>query len=126
MDALQELAVRTESVSVNCSFRCEKPVILHDSIAVTHLYRIAQEAVTNAIKHSQPRNIVIELILNTDQIELKVTDDGKGYRLENDTKGMGIKTMQYRASLIGGALTIAAKDSGGTVVSCKFFRAGVL
>ena len=92
---------------------------MKDSAANTHLFRIAQEAVNNALKHAQARHIVIRFSATAAQIELTVTDDGQGIPAElNDTAGMGLHIMAYRARDLGGILEIRPGTRGGTVVSC--------
>ena len=94
-------------------------VLIHDIDLATHLYRIAQEAVTNAIKHGQSRHIVIGLLQRGDKVLLSIRDDGVGFtdRLESK-EGMGIRTMNYRANMIGASLDIQKNPAGGTVVTC--------
>jgi two-component system CheB/CheR fusion protein len=85
----------------------------------THLYRIAQEAVNNAIKHSEGRNIHIRLAADNGSIELRITDDGKGFtNLSGRPGGMGLHIMDYRARSVGGDLNISSQP-GETTVVCK-------
>jgi PAS domain S-box-containing protein len=122
--ALHELAAMIASrFKVACVFDQPSPVILDDHVVNTHLYRIAQEAVMNAIKHGQARQIQIGLSVAGNELKLTVTDDGVG--LPEDPaahRGMGLYIMQYRASLIGGALTLQRAPQGGTRVECAFRR----
>lgn len=125
MDALRELSSRTDEVhGVTCAFKCEQPVEVTESYTATHLYRIAQEALTNALKHAHPRHILIALESDHGQPNLMVADDGIGFNLSEKNEGMGLKIMQYRASLIGAKLTISPVDTGGTLVACKVFGGG--
>jgi len=120
MSALQHLASEVEELfDVTCRFKVDQDVLIRDSDLATHLYRIAQEAVTNAIKHGQSRKIVIELSHCRDKVLLSIRDDGLGFtnRLENK-EGMGIRTMNYRANMIGASLDIQKHLAGGTVVIC--------
>ena len=120
MDALHELASRTDDLEgITCSFKCEQPVEVADSLTATHLYRIAQEAIANALKHGQPEHILIALESNNGQLILQVADDGVGFDTAQKNEGMGLKTMRYRASLIGGSATVSPVDSGGTLVTCR-------
>ena len=85
----------------------------------THLYRIAQEAVTNAIKHGQSRKIVIGLSHHRNKVLLNIQDDGLGVPdLVESKEGMGIRIMHYRANMIGASLDIRKNPSGGTIVIC--------
>jgi signal transduction histidine kinase len=119
MSALQHLASEVEELfHISCHFRAED-VLIRDMDVATHLYRIAQEAVTNAIKHGQSRQIVIVLSHYRDKVFLSIQDDGVGFAGRLDNKdGMGIRTMNYRANMIGASLDIKRNPGGGTVVCC--------
>ncbi|MEZ6060424.1 MAG: PAS domain S-box protein [Planctomycetaceae bacterium] len=122
-EALRELAVRTDSTDgVICAFKCRQPVEVSDSPTRTHLYRIAQEAVTNAIRHGRPEHILIELKHAGGEIVLQIADDGTGFDAADRTEGVGLDTMHYRASLIGGQLAVSPVRTGGTLVTCKVGR----
>ena len=88
-----------------------------------HLYRIAQEALNNAMKHAEARSIVISLVLEekSGMLRLTIEDDGRGMvtPLGRSSPSMGLKTMRYRAGLISGALDISPRVGGGSVVSCQ-------
>jgi two-component system CheB/CheR fusion protein len=118
--ALAELATRTSEVhGVRCSFDCREPVDLDDNQTATHLYHIAQEAVTNALRHGQPQNIAIRLEGDGKLLTLSIQDDGAGFPPEPlDSKGMGLKIMRYRAGLIQGRLTVEPAPTAGTIVTC--------
>jgi PAS domain S-box-containing protein len=120
MAALKELAVNTEKLfSVNCRFECPAPVYVHDLIIATHLFRIAQEAVTNAVKHGKAKDIEISLENKLEKTVLTVRDNGVGISpTAGNTKGMGLRTMQYRAGMIGATLLIQKQNRGGTAVVC--------
>jgi PAS domain S-box-containing protein len=120
MAALAELASQTSKLpGVTCTFECGEPVLVEDNQTATHLYRIAREAVTNALKHSQAKNITISLEGDTRSLTLNIRDDGIGFAPEPvDSKGMGLKIMRYRAGLINARLAIGAAEPAGTVVSC--------
>ena len=120
MSALQHLASEVEELfDISCRFRVDKDVSIRNSDLATHLYRIAQEAVTNAIKHGQSRQIFIGLSHRRGNVILSIQDDGSGFtnRLKNK-EGMGIRTMNYRANMIGASLDIQKNPTGGTVVVC--------
>jgi len=125
--ALEELAENTRNISgICCRFQCEQPVLIHDSVAGTNLYRIAQEAVNNAVKHSNAKNISIELDAVEEEVMLTVSDDGMGFSPSkingNQVKGMGLHIMRYRARLIGASLEIRPGHNGGTTVICSFLN----
>jgi two-component system CheB/CheR fusion protein len=121
MAALQELADSAEKLfRVACRFTCARPVKLDDHNAATHLFRIAQEAVGNAIKHGQPSLIEIQLTGAADRLVLGVRDNGVGIPADLAArKGMGLRIMQYRAGMINGSLVIQREAEGGTSVVCS-------
>jgi PAS domain S-box-containing protein len=124
--SLDELASSTNlPPTILCRFECPLPVIVTDNSAATHLYRIAQEAINNALRHSKANEIVLSLKQNGKEIELEVLDNGIGIdetygRIAEAKKGhgMGMRSMQYRAGIIGGTLQIERRKSGGTSVRC--------
>jgi len=119
--ALLELATNTEKIfQVQCRCDLDEPVVIHDHSVATHLFRIAQEAVSNAIKHGRARRIVIALRKSAGRITLNISDNGKGLRKQpaKNKKGMGLRIMQSRASMIGGAMAIEPNAKGGVSVTC--------
>jgi two-component system CheB/CheR fusion protein len=124
MAALAELAGQTTELhGVTCTFACKEPVRVADNHTATQLYCIAREAVTNALKHSQARNIRISLEGDGQAVTLRVQDDGTGLpEPPPDTRGMGMKIMRYRAGLINAHLSIGSADLGGAVVTCTFSK----
>jgi PAS domain S-box-containing protein len=126
MNALQELAMNTEKAfKSSCSFNCPAPVLIHDNAVATHLYRIAQEAIQNAIRHGKAKFIVINLFRRNDRIVLGVKDDGIGIpnKLQKHN-GMGLRVMQYRAAMVGGSLVVQREPDGGTSVVCSLRAEG--
>ena len=122
--ALEELARTTrERFHVKCRFEANQGAFPDAQPIATHLYRIAQEAVSNALKHSQATSIAIRLGAQAQQLELQVEDNGIGipHGSVQNCKGMGIHIMEYRARSIGGRLTMEP-GSSGTVVSCRVPR----
>ena len=119
--ALESLA---ESVKpqVNCDFVSMGDVQIADNTTASHVYRIAQEALNNALRHGHADTVHILLLANDDKITLEVIDNGSGLDPVQSTKGMGLQTMEYRASLIGGTLSITRLSRGGTTVRCVFPR----
>jgi signal transduction histidine kinase len=115
-DALRELAAGTRKVfGCDCRFRCDSPVLVPDHSVAIHLYRIAQEAVSNAIKHGQARRIEIGLTAKGRSATLAVEDNGKGIsRKLPKCKGMGLRIMRYRAEVIGGVVMVEPAPRGGT------------
>jgi PAS domain S-box-containing protein len=121
MSALADLATSTEQMfHLSCRFHCDPPVLVHDHAVATHLYRIAQEAVSNAIKHGKATTITIGLRQFPERIELGIHDDGVGLAGEPvKGKGMGLRIMRYRADMIGGSLGVVRRPEGGTAVTCS-------
>jgi len=124
--ALDELAGSTNTPpTVCCRFDCPRPVMAANNTTATHLYRIAQEAVNNALRHSRADQICISLRQNDDQIVLEVSDNGVGFdatyggvAAARENRGMGLRTMQYRAGMIGGTLHVERRETAGTLVRC--------
>ena len=83
-----------------------------------HLYRIAEEAVGNAVKHAGAKTITVKLDIPEGRPVLVICDDGKGSLKGSPTNGMGLPSMKYRAIVIGAELTIERRKSGGTRVRC--------
>jgi two-component system CheB/CheR fusion protein len=91
---------------------------VEDVIMASHLYRIAQEAVTNAIKHGRAGKIQISLTRTPRRIRLAIRDNGTGMPVRQRSRGMGLHVMRYRAGIIGGTLAIEKRPGGGTTVVC--------
>lgn len=86
-------------------------------MVATHLYRIAQEALNNAIRHGQAQTVTIRLAADPEALHLWVRDDGTGIPEQlPDTSGMGLRIMHYRARLLDGHLEIRRREEGGTEV----------
>ena len=120
--ALRELANKVEGVfHVPCELESNDDIRIPDDAASLHLYRIAQEAVNNAVKHSKATRIRIALGTADQDTALSVTDNGIGLPGEEFRgKGMGLSLMLYRARAIGASLDIRSAPAGGTVVSCTY------
>lgn len=118
--ALEELSTNMDSIrGVHCSF--DGVAIDLERSHARHLYRITQEAVNNALKHGEATQIQVRLTNEDGQRMLVVTDNGKGIPDGVDPgQGMGLRLMKYRASKIGGSLTVRRGENGGTVVRCRF------
>ena len=127
MSAFQQLATNiSKGAKVQCIFECDEPVLIHNDGVATHLYRITQEAVRNAISHGKAKRIVINLSEDRGVIKLSVEDDGVG--IPEDLKknqGLGIRIMAHRATMIGAAFSVEPAPTGGTIVTCSLPRACV-
>jgi PAS domain S-box-containing protein len=118
-DALESLVSDFEKRSnVSCVFRRD-PIPKIDKTLATALYRIGQEAVTNAIRHARATTIVVELRTDTHGLVLTVEDNGAGFIPEQTRNGFGLEGMMERASLAGGTLDIMSQKGGGTCITCK-------
>lgn len=126
MSALSRLVEETCTLhETDCVFHCRETVQVEDGFTATHLYRIAQEAIHNAVKHSGAERIEIELESAGERLKLEVRDDGSGLPPDLEAgDGMGLEIMRYRARLVGGELEIATLPGGGTVVACTLEAAG--
>ena len=122
MSALNNLAINaTNLFRVQCSFECPQLVLLDNRISATHLYRIAQEAIGNAVKHGKAKKIVISLKHVDQELVLTMKDDGVGFSQDGrGVEGMGLRIMEYRADMIGAMLRIDSVKGGGTTVACRF------
>jgi len=118
--ALESLAAGVaEQTGIPCVFENPAPVRVHSDDAAFHLYRIAQEAVNNAVKHASPQHIRVTLQRVGDRVELRVEDDGVGIpRTQERVNGSGLRILNYRANLIGALLRVAPSGNRGTVVTC--------
>ncbi|MGP8200515.1 MAG: ATP-binding protein [Limisphaerales bacterium] len=119
MDALRELAATiTEGFKTPCTFKCDSRVAIREAAVATHLYRITQEAITNAVRHSKAREIIVRLAAGSDGLTLTISDDGVGMPPKTPG-GMGLRTMAHRAGVIGAAFSVERQLSSGTRVTCK-------
>ena len=130
--ALEEL---TASIAnrrqLTCRFVCSASVVVSNIMVATHLYRIAQEALNNALRHSQANEIIVSLENHGDHVVLEVKDNGVGINpglkpitKSTEGKGMGLRTMKYRCGIIGGTFHLDHLESGGTSVKCIISKSG--
>jgi signal transduction histidine kinase len=121
MTALAALAEDTSSGgAMRCAFECAEPVRVANVEIAGHLFRIAQEAVNNALKHAAPSEIRIGLERHGGALVLEVDDDGAGLdESAPPNDGIGLRVMRYRAQLIGGVLEIGSAPAGGSRICCR-------
>jgi PAS domain S-box-containing protein len=119
--ALNALAERSSLSGTAVHFRSRQESPLGFELKVrNHLYRIAQEAVQNALKHSRASTIEIELWTRPDRVRLSILDNGQGVPTDGALgTGIGMRTMRFRASAIGGKLLMSQRDGGGNSVVCE-------
>ena len=122
MVALEEMARNISGMfHVECLFVCEGEILIADNTVAVHLYRIAQEAVHNSIRHGGAKNVRIRLQASKGRVTLEIRDDGKGMPdVLPERRGMGIETMRYRAEALGATLEFRRAPSRGTLVICSF------
>ena len=120
--ALSELAVNVEKLfGIVCRFEYTNMILIHDNAMATHLYRIVQEALNNAIKHGKADTVTIMLRQEGTTCILTVQDNGLGIgNMVHQGKGIGLNIMQYRASMIGASLDVKNAELGGTILTCSF------
>ena len=118
-----ELAGNTQNLSkVACRFDCPEAVAVPDRTAATHLFRIAQEATQNAMRHARASNIILSLQADENVISLTVCDDGCGLPEHKPHKGLGLEIMHYRARVIGATLIVRRGQESGTAMCCTMPR----
>ncbi len=139
--SLEQLAARiADSTGIRCDFHWDQRAQAQDGTVATHLFRIAQEAIGNAIKHGKPSRINLALCCENGTMTLTIEDNGSGVRSghvrsidsistatrrlrpragESPSTGMGLQTMNYRARLIGGTFNIEPGRRGGTLITCS-------
>lgn len=122
VSALNGLVERTRSAGVECTFAFEGEEVDLEREVTLHLYHIAQEAVTNALRHADPRAIDVRLTVRASTVGLDVRDDGTGLP-DEPADGLGLRTMAKRAELLDALLRVRPGQEGGTVVSCMVPRA---
>jgi signal transduction histidine kinase len=121
VSALHELAVTaSEQFRTRCTFTCGAPVSLDENGTATHLFRIAEEATRNAIRHGRAKSVDVDLSTSEGIILLTVRDDGSGLPPPGQRgDGLGLRIMAHRASMIGATFSVEAQTSGGTLVICR-------
>jgi PAS domain S-box-containing protein len=116
----------SRSLGVVCGADCSEAVFVQDYAVATHLYRIAQEAVQNALKHSNPTQILIRLSQNGDIIYLSITDNGlRGSEEDERDFGIGLNIIKFRANMVGGTLQVQRNAPNSTMISCVFQQKAV-
>ncbi len=119
--ALEDLTFQVQRLhGVECQFKPRGNVDVETAMAL-HLYRIAQEAITNAVKHAAPRRVLVTADFSGEPRSLIIEDDGSGFDpgvVHGPSSGMNM--MPYRAAMIGGALSVTSKPGEGTRVECRF------
>jgi PAS domain S-box-containing protein len=115
---LQEMAYTIAEVhGIDCTFTFDRPIVLGDITACTHIYYIVHEAVHNAVKHGRADRVAIELLGSDGAVTVTIRDNGRGMpSAEGLRAGMGLKIMRFRAHMIGAGLSITSEPGNGTTV----------
>ena len=127
---VDDLKMALESLAVNTSHSCDvRSVITSDAASLpisapmaAQLYRIAQEAVRNAIEHGAARRVLIQLTVSDGDVVLTVQDDGAGFNTKTSCHGMGLRIMRHRARCIGASYEVRPGPNKGTIVFCRVPR----
>jgi PAS domain S-box-containing protein len=126
-DGVGDLKTALESLAINISQNCRVKSMVKVNAAslpisspvAAQLYRIAQEAVHNAIEHGASREVLIQLTIGDRELVLTVQDDGQGFEAKTNGHGMGLRIMRYRAQSIGGSCQVHTGPNKGTMVYCR-------
>ena len=131
--ALERLTTNAERLfGIECTFEKSVAVPVEETTEAMHLYRIAQEAVSNAVRHGKARHVSILLHAGREKVRLRIKDDGVGFtgtpRVDHQSSrergGMGVRIMHHRARIIGASLEIFGEEGEGTTISCTLRRSG--
>ena len=118
---LRELAAKTRSLmATGCEYQGDEAVVVGDRTVATHLYRITQEAINNAVRHGRATRIAVGLEQAAGRLRLTVRDDGVGMpEPPAQAAGMGLRVMTHRAAMMGGSLDVRRSPPRGTLVTCE-------
>jgi signal transduction histidine kinase len=122
MSALRQLCGLIESVhGIPCPFECPRPVLISNHQSASQIYRIAQEALNNAVRHGKPSRITVGLEALENETVLRILDDGVGVpeSTEKLPTGSGMRIMKYRAAALGAEMSVKKADPKGTEVVCR-------
>ena len=107
--------------AIDCRFESKDDVAVHNTMVATHLYRIAQEAINNALKHGRPTQLLVALERRGDKATLTIHDNGVGFSIDKErSHGMGLRTIAYRAGMIGADVSVQSEPGQGTTLACTF------
>lgn len=122
--ALERLCINANKLfNIECTLEITGDPYFEDTTHAIHMYRIAQEAVSNAVKHGGATSVSIHLASSERHIRLRVVDNGSGFPEEWDSEGgLGVRIMQFRARLIGGTLEISNRKDKGAIITCTMLK----
>ena len=120
-EALRETARGVEErTGIHCAVRWPESFVISNEDVVLHFFRIAQEAIQNAVRHGRASQIEVSLGRTVDTVQLVVDDNGRGLTVsETPGSGLGLRIMHYRSGIIGGELQVSPGPSGGTRIACR-------
>jgi signal transduction histidine kinase len=119
MTAMRNLCSQVNArPNISCDLKLPRPIRVNDETLALNLYRIAQEAVGNAVKHSGASEITMCMEREGNDVRLVVEDNGKGLRVPKRSKGLGLHLMKYRANVLGGTFVIEQGAEGGARIVC--------
>ena len=118
---LEELAATVQQqTGVRCQYESHRPPLVADSSTASHIFRIAQEAVRNSIRHAQPTSVNLSLTSDSQALVLSISDNGPGLPLTaRKEAGVGLRVMAHRAKLIGGDFILESSPGKGTSIRCR-------
>jgi signal transduction histidine kinase len=100
---------------------CHDGFVIHDRTTANHLFRLAQEAISNSVKHGKAKRVSLSLEQLNGSAVLSISDDGIGFRDKSAPgQGLGLRIMNYRAQKVGGTLDVRSAPSGGVHIRCTF------
>jgi len=122
IDAVRDLCENVKSLfDVACRLKTNLDFSLEDHAKATHLYRIAQESINNAVRHGGAKKILVSLKSDGDVITMSIEDDGAGFpKIRRGKDGLGLSIMRYRADMIGATIVFTNQPEGGARVACSF------
>lgn len=121
MSALSLMASTTSDLyNIDCRLACSSPVLVYNHSVASQIFYVVKEAVNNSIKHSNCTRILIKLKHKGDAMSVSVFDNGSGFQVSKQAcRGLGQRTMKYRASKVGGKLRVYSRVGRGTCVTCE-------
>lgn len=124
--AIRRMAYNAEKLfNIKCTLVDFLDISFDDPTSLSHLYRIIQEATSNAVKHGNASNVIIKMEVDKDKLVLSIEDDGTGFSPDWDQgKGLGVRIMQFRSNLIGANLRILESDLGGAAIIITLLAVG--
>lgn len=121
-DALKHLCERSKRLfKINCELNLDRCLLCENKVTASHVYRIIQEAISNAVKHGKAHRVKVRLQKSGKYVQLEVEDNGTGFSMPKNKEkfGIGMNTMSYRARILGGHLEVKETAEGDTLLICS-------